>query len=145
MQFPNQVMFCKHLGIENADSFITSYREFDSMRPGLEPGVWGIFCFCFCFPFFKKMLIDLTMPGISCSMQTLRLACMWDLVPLPGMKPRPPVVGEGSLSHWTMTEVPFLFFYIPLVFLIQLWELLGYNMLLTKLRYCKYTLIFYKM
>ena len=27
--------------------------------------------------------------------------CMWDLVPWPGMEPRPPVLGAQSLSHWT--------------------------------------------
>ena len=26
---------------------------------------------------------------------------IWDLVPWPGIKPRPPVFGVGSLSHWT--------------------------------------------
>ena len=31
---------------------------------------------------------------------------MWDLVPWPGIKPRPPALEAGSLSHWTATEVP---------------------------------------
>ena len=36
---------------------------------------------------------------------------MWDLVPQPGMKPMPSVLGVQSLSHWTTREVP------PVVFL----------------------------
>ena len=35
--------------------------------------------------------------GLNCS--------MWDLVPWPGTKPRPPAVGAQSLSHWTTREV----------------------------------------
>ena len=31
---------------------------------------------------------------------------MWDLVPWPGIRPRPPALGARSLIHWTMTEVP---------------------------------------
>ena len=31
---------------------------------------------------------------------------MWDLVPWPGIKPRPPAFGAWSLSHWTIREVP---------------------------------------
>ena len=38
---------------------------------------------------------------ISCS--------MWDLVPWPGIEPRPPALGTWSLSHWTTREVPVVF------------------------------------
>ena len=31
---------------------------------------------------------------------------LWDLVPWPGIKPMPPVLGAWSLSHWTIREVP---------------------------------------
>ena len=41
----------------------------------------------------------------SCSMQALS-GGMWDLVPLPGIKPEPPALGARSLSHWTTREVP---------------------------------------
>ena len=37
-------------------------------------------------------------PGLSCG--------LWDLVPGPGIKPRPPALGAQSLSHWTTQEVP---------------------------------------
>ena len=41
------------------------------------------------------------------------LSCsMWDLVPWPKTKPRPPVVGAWSLSWWTTREVPKIFFKI---------------------------------
>ena len=31
---------------------------------------------------------------------------IWDLVPWPGIEPRPPALGAWSLSHWTIREVP---------------------------------------
>ena len=37
------------------------------------------------------------MLGLSCG--------MWDLVPWPGIEPRPPSFGVWSLSHWTTREV----------------------------------------
>ena len=44
-----------------------------------------------------------------------------DLVPWPGIKPGPPVLGVHSLNHWTTGEVPVLTFYkyahFPPVFL----------------------------
>ena len=49
---------------------------------------------------------------LPCSMQNLLVvACefscsMWDLVPSPGIEPRPPALGVQSLSHWTTKEVP---------------------------------------
>ena len=42
-----------------------------------------------------------TVLGLSCS--------MWDLVPSPGMKPRPPALGAWSRSHWTTRELHFIF------------------------------------
>ena len=41
----------------------------------------------------------------SLSMPTLS-GGVWDLVPRPEIEPRPPVLGVGSLSHWTTKEVP---------------------------------------
>ena len=34
---------------------------------------------------------------------------MWDLVPWPGIEPRPPTLGAQSLSHWSPREVPRFF------------------------------------
>ena len=35
------------------------------------------------------------------------LSCgRWDLVPWPGIEPRPPALGVWSFSHWTTREVP---------------------------------------
>ena len=31
---------------------------------------------------------------------------MWDLVPPPGIEPRPAALGTWSLSHWATREVP---------------------------------------
>ena len=41
----------------------------------------------------------------SCGMWTLSCG-MWDLVPQPGMEPRPPALGARSLSHWITRGVP---------------------------------------
>ena len=44
---------------------------------------------------------------LSCGTSTLSRG-EWDLVPLPGIEPRPPALGVQSLSHWTTREVPTL-------------------------------------
>ena len=55
--------------------------------------------------FLKKIFIYSSLPGLSCSMPAL--SCdMLDLVPRPGIEPRPPALGARSLSHWTTREVP---------------------------------------
>ena len=74
-------MFYKHLGIENADSFITSYREFDSMRPA-RPGTRNLGILRLFFPLKKKYrLIDLTVPGISCGIRDFQ-SSLWHAVSL---------------------------------------------------------------
>ena len=47
----------------------------------------------------------------SCGMWTLNRG-MWDLVPPPGVEPRPPAFGAWSLSHWTSREVPWDFYFL---------------------------------
>ena len=42
---------------------------------------------------------------LHCGMQILSCG-MWDLVPWPGIKPRPPALGGQSLGHWTTREGP---------------------------------------
>ena len=37
---------------------------------------------------------------------SLVVACMWDLVPLPGIEPGPPALGAWSLIHCATREVP---------------------------------------
>ena len=46
----------------------------------------------------------LAAPGLTCGIHTLSCG-MWDLVPQPGIKPRPPALGMRSLSHWITREV----------------------------------------
>ena len=41
---------------------------------------------------------------LCCDVQTLRCS-MWDLVPWPRIKPRPPALKAWSLSHWTTGKV----------------------------------------
>ena len=45
-----------------------------------------------------------TIFDLHCGMQILSCG-MWDLVPWPGIKPRPPALGAWSLSYWTTREV----------------------------------------
>ena len=54
---------------------------------------------------------------VACGL--LVAACMWDLVPRPGIKPGFPALGAWSLTHWTTREVPvalFLFIYFSFLF-----------------------------
>ena len=79
----------------NLALFAFSFLKFYLVVPGLSCGTQEIF---------------------SCSMQTLSCG-MWDLVPWPGIKPRPPALGAWSLSHWTTREVPlFVFFFFNYFF-----------------------------
>ena len=45
------------------------------------------------------IFIYLAVPVLSCSMWTLTCG-MWDLVLWPGIEPKPPALGDWSLSHW---------------------------------------------
>ena len=47
---------------------------------------------------FLKVFIYSAVPDFSCSTR--------DLVPWPGIEPRPPASGAESLSHWTTGKVP---------------------------------------
>ena len=67
-------------------------------------------CFQTLLSFFN---IYLTALALCCGTQDLSGGDMWtlswglwDLVPWPGMEPRPPALGAQSLSHWTTREVP---------------------------------------
>ena len=77
--------------------------------------------------------------GLNCGMWTLS-CCTWDLVPWPGIKPRPPALGAWSLSHRPpgrspesflyshLTDGLFFFFFfkelhIPLPFSSDIWIL----------------------
>ena len=50
---------------------------------------------------------------LSCGIRTLSCACMWDLVPWPGIEPRPPALGARSLIHCATRKVPTLFLGFP--------------------------------
>ena len=43
--------------------------------------------------FLKNIYFILTVPGLSCTCGLIVAACMWDLVPQPGIKPGPPALG----------------------------------------------------
>ena len=53
--------------------------------------------------FLKHLFIYLAAPGLNCT--------MGDLVPWPGIEPRPPALGVQSLNHWTTREVSAIIFY----------------------------------
>ena len=40
-------------------------------------------------------------------------ACVWDIVPRPGIEPGPPALGVRSLTHWTTREVPVILIFRP--------------------------------
>ena len=46
-----------------------------------------------------------SIPVAACGISS---CSQWDLVPRPGMKPRPLALGAQNLSHWTTREVPHL-------------------------------------
>ena len=54
-----------------------------------------------CIYSFYLTFTNLAVLGLSCGTQ--------DLVPCPGIQPRPPALGAWSLSHWTTKEVPTVF------------------------------------
>ena len=66
-------------------------------------------------------------------MQTVRCG-MWDLVPWPGIEPRPPALGAWSLSHCTAREVPGPCIYLFLLLYLAQFVLLrsGFFFFLTK-------------
>ena len=72
--------------------------------------IWVILCSICCFLsffLFKKYLI-IWLDCLGCG--TWTLSCdIWDLVPWPGIKLQPPVLGAQSFSHWTTREVPLWF------------------------------------
>ena len=49
--------------------------------------------------------------GLSCDSCTLS-CIVWDLVPWPGVQPRPPALGARTVGHWTSREAP-----CPLLFI----------------------------
>ena len=54
-------------------------------------------------PFKKHVYFYLAAPGLS--------RRIWELVPWPRIKPKPPALGAWSLNHWTAREVPLLSFF----------------------------------
>ena len=59
--------------------------------------------------FYLKKNIYLAMLSFSCG--------MWDLIPWPGIKSRPPALGSWGPRHWTSREVPLLLFWVILTWL----------------------------
>ena len=62
------------------------------------------------------------MLGLSCGIRDLSCG-IWNLVPWPGIKPRPPALGVLSLNHWTTWEIPILCSYF-----LHLWQALCFAM-----------------
>ena len=52
-----------------------------------------------------KFYFYLAAPNPSCGRWTLSCS-IWDLVPWPGIKHRPPALGAQIPSHWTTRKVP---------------------------------------
>ena len=70
-----------------------------SMRaPGLLPPPFFLYIYILIF-------IYLSVPGLSYGMPDFSFS-MWNLVPQPGIEPRPLALGVQSLSHWTSRKDP---------------------------------------
>ena len=54
---------------------------------------------------FFKIFTYLAVLGLSCGTWDL-WSLLWDPVPWPGIKPKPPCTGVWSLSRWTTRKVP---------------------------------------
>ena len=50
---------------------------------------------------------------VACEL--LAATCMWDLVPQPGIEPRPPALGARSLTHWTTREVSVCLLFLKII------------------------------
>ena len=76
---------------------------------------WGacVYLFIYLFKILNYYLFIWLLKGyFNCS--------MWDLVPGPGIKPRPPALGAQRLNHWATREVPVCLF---LATLCIIWDL----------------------
>ena len=76
--------------------------------PSVSSKLYAKFVFCFWLCRVLVALCGIGMWGFFFSVAAYGIfSCgMWDLVPWPGIKPRPPVIWAQSLSHWTTREVP---------------------------------------
>ena len=93
--------------------FLKLSHELESPGELVKSHIVGSIPQSFFLSFFKIFLsIYLAVLGLSCS--------KWDLVPWPGIEPRPPELGVGSLNHWAAREVPRVSFF-PLKFIIKYW------------------------
>ena len=64
--------------------------------------IWSLYWF------FKIIYLFTSLCWVLVAMLRICSLCcgMWDLVPWPGIEPRPPALGAWSLSHWTTMEAP---------------------------------------
>ena len=62
--------------------------------------------FIYLFGCIRSLFIWLQAGSIVVACELLVAACMWDLVPGPGIEPGPPAWGVRSLNHCTTREVP---------------------------------------
>ena len=104
------------------DTYSTSFNHcFSKLSSGWfpPPGPKG-FSYLDCLPFFcsvSKILKIIIIYYLLIWLCWVLVAAweifsseMWDLVPWPGIEPRPPALGAQSLSHWTTREVPVFIF-----------------------------------
>ena len=73
------------------------------------PGTWRSRKVTYYFLIFLSFFLWLCWVLVA-ACELLVAACVWDLVPGPGIEPGPPALGAQSLVHWTTTEGPIYFF-----------------------------------
>ena len=62
------------------------------------------------------------MGSLIVACELLVAACMWDLVPRPGIEPGPPALGAWSPNHCTTREVPWVTYFNPGTVLHSVWH-----------------------
>ena len=85
------------------NAFAQHNEKLTTLERFFPPLFFSRLCWSFFFFFFGLCRV------LSCSIWSLS-CCMWDLVPWPGIEPRPPASGVQSLSRWATREVPVLVF-----------------------------------
>ena len=91
----------KKLFFSSKENIITALKVWIVQKKILSFKKFYLFIFIWLCQVFSCGMRDL-----CCIWELLVVACMRDLSPPPGTKPRPPALGARSLNRWTTREVP---------------------------------------
>ena len=130
----------KLLSLPQVHCWISCLNSFPMFRSSPSKSVSPLLLLLLRIQHFYLMFIYLAAPGLSCSMWDLPSSLhlflsslqhegsfshsLRALVPWPGIKPRPPALGMGSLSHWITRKSLCFLLYIEMSMhaqMLQLW------------------------